>query len=66
MGDSVYSTWNSGPSIQTEPRKPPIVALRGDDTSDVLLHVTYAAVTGDDTGGSELTEYEVKRGDDAS
>ena len=45
-----------GASIQTAPVKMSH-PIRGADTSETQIHVSYAALTGDSTGGAAIDSY---------
>jgi len=55
IGGSIGSTLNSfGELAQVAPKKPPTTPQRNDDTSESILKVDYAMLTGEYTGGSTI------------
>lgn len=59
-GDYSAATATAGAgTVTTEPAAPPTPVQEGSGTSDEQLHVTWAALTGDDAGGEPITSYEV-------
>lgn len=57
---SVETPLASAGLIATEPRAPPNPPSRGANTDDTQLHVTWPALTGDDTGGETIIHYDVE------
>lgn len=61
IGWSPYSAETTSYAlISTEPRQPPTAPQEGSNTDDTQLHVTWAALTGDNTGNEPITFYEVQ------
>jgi hypothetical protein len=50
-GYGIASVANTvGVSVITTPKKPPTVPIKGANTTDLALHITWNALTLDDTG----------------
>jgi hypothetical protein len=59
-GDYSAATATGGAgTVTTEPAAPPTPVQEGAATDDEQLHITWAALTGDDAGQETITSYEV-------